>query len=82
MANENEVKTGEVLKFGERTTTPKDNAFRMRLSDEQLAEVNRVARRYDRTMSDVVRACIDIALPDIEKTYRELTRKKRYAKLD
>lgn len=73
----NDIKTDEVLKFGERKPdAPKSNERGVRFTEEQTSEINKIAWRYNRKFSEVVRDCVDLALPVLDREYREIAKRK------
>lgn len=79
---DNEVKTGEVLKFGERKSdspkTPNQRGIRFTL--EQDAALKKISWKYQRDISEVVRDCVELALPVLDREYREIAKRKLSSK--
>lgn len=82
METQKEVVENEVLKFGERKDKDKPlvNMVGVRLNDDQLKAINSVAWRFHRDKAEVVRDCIDMALPALQEAYMKIARKKLNSK--
>jgi len=76
----NDINTGEVLKFGERSNKPLDQKMGIRITEEQMKAINTVAWRFHRDKAEVVRDCIDMALPALQEAYMKIARNKLKAK--
>lgn len=77
MTDKNENKSNEVLKFGERKEdAPKPFMRAVRFTEELDSEIKKVAWRYHRDYAEVVRDCVALALPVLDKEYKEIAKRK------
>lgn len=76
METNHETNQSEVLKFGEKKDQPLDKMLGVRVTEDQMKAINRVAWRFHRDKAEVVRDCIDISLPAVEEAYMKIARQK------